>query len=262
MPSSSSTVTTTSSDVEGEDVSYNIVESDLSKSCSVQTLPCYISMQFHHMTCESDVRFFTGFESSQMFITVFDFVKIKASIMTYWDGCKKTLLPDRTPTELTNLLASPEYNVLPLKNGPNRKLSLEQEFLLTMMRFRLGLLTDDLAFRFQVSSGKVSQILITWIKLLGKELSCLIVWPSKSRVTATLPYCFKKLYPKTRTIIDCTDIFMDTPSSLEVQALLWSDYKSHCTVKFLIAVSPNGATTWISPLYGGRTSDIYIVRKK
>ena len=119
-----------------------------------------------------------------------------------------------------------------------------------MMRFRLGLLTEDLAFRFQISTGKVSQILISWIKLLGKELSCLIVWPSKSRVRATLPQCFNKLYPKTRTIIDCTEIFMDTPSSLEVQALLWSDYKSHCTVKFLIAVSPNGATTWLSPLYG------------
>ena len=67
-----------------------------------------------------------------------DFVKIKASVMTYWDGCKKTLLPDRTPTELTNLLATSEYNLLPLKNGPCRKLSLEQEFLLPMMRFRLG----------------------------------------------------------------------------------------------------------------------------
>ena len=43
----------------------------------------------------------------------------------------------------------------------SRKLSLQQEFLLTMMRLRLGLLTDDLAFRFQVSGGKISQTLIT-----------------------------------------------------------------------------------------------------
>ena len=43
----------------------------------------------------------------------------------------------------------------------SRKLSLQQEFLLTMMRLRLGLLTDDLAFRFQVSDGKISQTLIT-----------------------------------------------------------------------------------------------------
>ena len=87
---------------------------------------------------------------------------------------------------------------------------------------------------------------VTWVKLLKRALiSCLIVWPSKFRVKATLPDCFKKLYPQTRTIIDCTEIFMDTPSSLEVQALLWSDYKSHCIVKFLIAISPNGATTWM-----------------
>ena len=53
---------------------------------------------------------------------------------------------------------------------------------------------------------------------------------------------------------------MEKPSCLEVQALLWSDYKQHHTVKLLIAVSPNGATTWISPLFGGRASDIHMVR--
>ena len=179
--------------------------------------------------------------------------------MTYWDRTKRTILPQES-SKLVNLMASSEYNFIPLKPGPSRKLSLQQEFLLTMMHLRLGLLTDDLAFRFQVSGGKISQTLITWIKLLSKELSCLIVWPSKARVKSTLPNCFKKLYPNVRTIIDCTEIFMEKPSCLEVQALLWSDYKQHHTVKLLIAVSPNGATTWISPLFGGRASDIHMVR--
>ena len=53
---------------------------------------------------------------------------------------------------------------------------------------------------------------------------------------------------------------MDTASSLDIQACLWSDYKHHCTVKFLVCITPNGAVSWISPLYGGRSSDIHIVR--
>ena len=77
---------------------------------------------------------------------------------------------------------------------------------------------------------------------------------------ATLPECFKKSYPKVRTIIDCTEVFLETPSSLEVQALLWSEYKHHCTFKFLVAITPNGAVSWVSPCYGGRTTDIYIVQ--
>ena len=209
---------------------------------------------------ESDVIFYTGLQGTKMFKVIFDFVKRKASVMTYWDGSKKTLRLRKGPTDIETLLSSPEYDILPLKPGPPRKLTLEQEFLMVMMRLRLGLLIEDLAFRFCVSAGKVSQTVVTWIKLLSRELSVLIMWPSRQKIRATLPDCFKRLYPKVRTIIDCTEVFVETPSSLEVQAYLWSDYKHHCTVKFLVAITPCGATSWISPLYGGRTSDIYIVR--
>ena len=225
------------------------------------SLDMAIPLTFVQITRESDVLFFTGLEGTIMFRTIFDFVKQKASVMTYWDGSKKTLRLKKGPSELDNLLSSPEYDVLPLKPGPSRKITLEQEFLMVMMRLRLGLLIEDLAFRFCVSSGKVSQITITWIKLLAKELSVLIIWPSRSRIRSTLPDCFRRLYPKVRTIIDCTEVFMETPTALDVQACLWSDYKHHCTVKMLIAITPNGATAWISPLYGGRTSDVHIVRK-
>ena len=49
--------------------------------------------------------------------------------------------------------------------GPERKLRLEQEFLLTLMKLRLALLTVDLGFRFHVSATTVSSIFITWAKL-------------------------------------------------------------------------------------------------
>ena len=86
--------------------------------------------------------------------------------------------------------------------GPERRLRLEQEFLLTQNE-TLALLTIDLGFRFHVSATTVSSIFITWIKLMSKELSVLIVWPSRQQVKKTLPSCFRKLYPKVRCIIDC-----------------------------------------------------------
>ena len=55
---------------------------------------------------------------------------------------------------------------------------------------------------------------------MSKELRCLIIWPSKGQVFATLPEAFKKLYPKVRVIIDCTEVYLETPSSLEVKANL------------------------------------------
>jgi len=80
------------------------------------------------------------------------------------------------------------------------------------------------------------------------------------QIWSTLHQCFKKLYPKVRTIIDCTEVFVETPSSLEAEANMWSDYKHHSTIKFLVAITPNGAISWIPLCYGGRASDMFIVR--
>ena len=132
--------------------------------------------------------------------------------------------------------------------------TLEQEFFLFLMRLRLGLLVEDLAFRFYVSAGKVSKIVITWVILLFKKLKSLIIWYSRARIRSILLGCFKRLYPNVRIIIECSEIFFDTPSSLDMQGCLWSDYRHHCTVKFLIANTTNGA------VYGGRVSDIHMVR--
>ena len=125
--------------------------------------------------------------------------------------------------------------------GPERKLRLEQEFLFTLLKLRLALLTIYLGFRFHVSATTVSSIFITWVKLMSKERSLLIVWPSRQQVNNTLPTCFKKLYPNVRCIIDCFECFTETPSGLDLAATLWSQYTHHYTFKYLVAITPNGA---------------------
>jgi len=117
------------------------------------------------------------------------------------------------------------------------------------MKLRLALLTTDLGFRFHVSATTVSSIFITWVKLMSKELSVLIVWSSRQQVKKTLPLCFRKLYPKVRCIIDCFECFTETPSGLDVAATLWSEYKHHCTFKVLVAISPNGAISCFTMLW-------------
>ena len=62
------------------------------------------------------------------------------------------------------------------------------------------------------------------------------------------------------TIIDCTQLFTETPSSVEAHNLLWNDYKYHTTIKILVFITPNGAISWAPKACGGRTSDVHIVR--
>ena len=52
-------------------------------------------------------------------------------------------------------------------------------------------------------------------------------------------------------IIDCSEIFIETPKNLELQSATWSDYKHHNTLKFLVCVAPNSAT--VSDLLQGHT---------
>ena len=61
-------------------------------------------------------------------------------------------------------------------------------------------------------------------------------------------------------IIDCTEIFIETPSDPVIRASTWSDYKHHNTSKILVSITPNGAFNFISEAWGGRTSDVYLIR--
>lgn len=65
----------------------------------------------------------------------------------------------------------------------------------------------------------------------------------------------KKGYSTVDGIMDCTEIFIETPSSFRVQSETYSLYKKHNTAKGLIVCSPNGFVMFVSDLAPGRLSD-------
>ena len=53
-------------------------------------------------------------------------------------------------------------------------------------------------------------------------------------------------YSRVCHIIDCTEIFIETPSDPALKAATWSDYKHHNTAHVLLSITPNGAFNLIS----------------
>ena len=76
-----------------------------------------------------------------------------------------------------------------------------------------------------------------------------------------MPGNFKSLYPSTGCIIDCTELFCQCPSSLNIESSLYSSYKHHVTYKGLVGIAPSGSITLISQLYKGSISDNVIVAR-
>ena len=146
------------------------------------------------------------------------------------------------------------------ENGRPRSLRLIDEYFMVLMRLRLGLLLEDLSDRFNISTSTCSAIFNRWIDYLDTELEFLVMWPSREIIDNTMPRSFCDKYPKCRVKVDCTEIRTETPSSLQLRSLLYSEYKSHMTYKSLIGISPAGVVTFVSDLYSGSISDKQITK--
>ena len=90
-----------------------------------------------------------------------------------------------------------------------RKVSHPDGLLLALMRLRLNLHIEDLSYRFDVSLSTVHDVFQKWLEVMFVHLKFLIKWPEQDIVRTNMPRIFKDLYPRTRCIIDCSEIFIE-----------------------------------------------------
>ncbi|XP_065665412.1 uncharacterized protein LOC136086846 [Hydra vulgaris] len=157
---------------------------------------------------QAHFKFYTGFESYNLFKVLLEYLEPAASKLIYLGSN-------------TNIKKTTDFNYN--KKGRGRIMSSESELFLVLTRFRLGLLVEDMALRFDISSNHVSRIIVTWTDFLHSQMRMLPIWATKQTVKETMPKYFKEKYESTRVILDCTELFIEMPTSFRSQSATFSN---------------------------------------
>ncbi|XP_062595324.1 uncharacterized protein LOC134256656 [Saccostrea cucullata] len=190
---------------------------------------------FVHKATNSDasVRRYFGLPSISILLGLFSILENASKKLKYWSG-KDSI--DEKRYEEDNAR----------KPGPERKLTMFHEYLLTLLRIRQDLNIGILKDIFGISESRVSKIFNTWINYMYRVFSPQIKWPSMQKIRKYMPRSFKASFPNTRVIIDCTEVFIQKPRSPTAQSQTYSNYKNHSTFKALVGITPSGAFSFIS----------------
>ncbi|XP_070180904.1 uncharacterized protein [Littorina saxatilis] len=146
-----------------------------------------------------------------------------------------------------------------ITTGPRTATTKFQQLLMVLMRLRLNLPIRVISDMFILSESTVSRTVLKMIDVMFDRLKHIVKWPNKDELWGSVPLDFLHSFGKKVTvIIDCFEIFMETPSSMDPKCKTFSHYKHHNTMKFLIGITPQGSVSYVSKGWGGRTSDKFL----
>jgi hypothetical protein len=156
------------------------------------------------------------------------------------------------------LCHSIEYALNALNVHTKLQLDIPSRILLTLMKLKLNLTFKCLSCFFQIHENTASQCFFHTINILHSILKQFIVWLPPDKIRDNLPTYFCN-FSDTRAVLDCAETPVQISKCLNCSVRTYSYYKGRHTLKFLLVVAPDGTIIFVSPLYGGRASDKFIV---
>jgi len=176
------------------------------------------------------IKYFTGLESYEKFIFVFQSLR----------------------TDLFEV---------PYRNHKVKNVTLKNQFFLTLWKLRRNTPDFELGMHFGISQTTASNVFASFVLFMAKQWGKIDIWLSRSLTDYFMPDNFKKAYPSTRLIVDGTETPIAKPSNPRHQQATFSTYKNKNTAKVLVGATPSGLISYLSPAYGGSTSDRQIVER-
>ncbi|XP_030575115.1 uncharacterized protein LOC115772844 [Archocentrus centrarchus] len=182
--------------------------------------------------------------------------------MTPCDEAANFILQNDADTLLYTGIALETFNTLvsTLEGYDNSEFTMpvRDQVLLTLMKLKTNRVIDDLSRQFHISHSMASKIISYWLDRLEELFRPLIPWLPRETIQATMPASFKKNFPNTTCIIDCSESLLQKPKNLGSRTESYSHDSSHNTIKYLVVIAPCGLIMFVSAAYDGRCSDKFI----
>ncbi|XP_077583692.1 uncharacterized protein LOC144203948 [Stigmatopora nigra] len=150
-----------------------------------------------------------------------------------------TGLPNFFVLETVMLLLAPHMDAI-----RNAKLSKFQQLLLTLMRLRLDLRNQDLAYRFGVKVSTVVRTVHHVVNIMSSTLvPTAVFWPSRAELRKNLPAALRSSCPDCAVIVDCFTVLCE---GLAFSGKERETVPTHNVLNYLIGLAPQGVVTFVS----------------
>ena len=200
--------------------------SDATTQCAMQST--FSAWKFRHHP--DAIHFYTGLESYEKFVFVRQTLGPAQDELIYYHGVRPTL-------------------------------SVEEQFFLTLVKLRQNKVNFELSCLFDITERSVTNVFVTWVNFMAVSWDEIDWWPFRDTVRFYSPTDFCAKFPTTRVIVDGTECPIQKPKQPIAQQATFSTYKNRNTVKVLVGCTPGGLVSYVSPAYGGSTSDRQIVER-
>ena len=108
-----------------------------------------------------------------------------------------------------------------------------------------------MSYQFKMSAKTVGNLFVTWVQLMYLKFDKMRkhMFAPQSHHHPLPPVFRNKLLSKVRVGIDCVEFRCESSGDYKQQGNLYSQYKSHTTVKCLTGCAPNGSCMFVSAAF-------------